>query len=65
MGGSTRVGLMSEMRMSLGEPPIESCAKTKSAGSHRVALVQEDSLRKWMVSRSQKHPFKFLILTIL
>lgn len=27
IGGSTRVGLMSEMRMSLGEPPIESCGK--------------------------------------
>lgn len=36
IGGSTRVGLMSEIRMSLGEPPIESCEKTKprlTAGS--------------------------------
>lgn len=32
IGGSTRVGLMSEIRMSLGEPPIESCGETKPTG---------------------------------
>lgn len=39
IGGSTRVGLMSEIRMSLGEPPIESCRKTKPTGLQQVAGV--------------------------
>lgn len=39
IGGSTRVGLMSEIRMSLGEPPIESCGKTKPTGLQQVAGV--------------------------
>lgn len=33
---STKVGRMSEMRMSLGEPPRESCGKTPTEGSFQI-----------------------------
>lgn len=43
IGGSTRVGLMSEIRMSLGEPPIESCGKSDGQVRIRQLRVRQPS----------------------